>query len=323
MPLVNYTSDSDTSRASTPPRKRKKPRTTSPTLPPLPPSFHDLYAATVRTTTHDTPALHQGRVRQTPHTPGAWPSHIYIEWHPPAATHTLLATLIAALQATYTTTTSSSSSSSDANSVPRAITSFLHSDLGTPQPLHISLSRPLMLGPAVRDAFPAAVRRAVQGSGAAAAAAGLRLRCGRAQWHRTGESARSFLVLRGDGGGDGDGDEGGNPNPELTALLRRCNGVVAGYGQPELYRWAEDGGEREVGGAFHVSIAWSFAEPTEELRAATEQIFGEKGVGEKLHDVEIPVDGVKVKIGNIVTHVALPQPGRQAGGMVSRNIFGL
>ncbi|KAK7521777.1 hypothetical protein IWZ03DRAFT_357381 [Phyllosticta citriasiana] len=89
MALVAYSdSESDSDRAtSRPPVKRLRhhPPVSNPelpphqSLPPLPAAFHDLYASSTRTATHDDPTLHAGRKRAIPHMDGHWPSHLYLE----------------------------------------------------------------------------------------------------------------------------------------------------------------------------------------------------------------------------------------------------
>lgn len=299
----------------------------SSSLPPLPAAFHDLYASTVRTSTRDDPSLHQGRSRQNPHVVGNWPSHLYAEWHPAAPTQAALAALLAALQERVTAAILPRTGG-DERAPPIAISSFLTSDLGAPQPLHISLSRPLALATSDKDGFLERVRAAVAGSGVAPFA----LRCLGVEWHRTSESGRSFLVLRvqseSDAASPPTASPKNNPNPELTTLLRRCNGVARHFSQPELYQWAGGGGSEEVqsdhgaeeeksaaaalGRAFHVSIAWTFAPPTAELEQLTAAVFEELQQSAAIQPLVIRVDGIKAKIGNVVTYVPLFERG--AGG---------
>lgn len=356
MPLVNYTSDSDGDSEVEPiidrPSKRPrvgdvKPSPDSASLPPLPSTFHDLYASTVRTATADDPSLHQGRVRQIPHIAGNWPSHVYIEWHPPTDTHTLLAKLLSTLQ----------------KKIPADITTFLTSDLGAPLPLHISLSRPITLTTADKDDFLQDLLSTIKGSNINPFELAIR----NVEWHRTEESGRSFLVLRLEHcSPDSDPDSGPGPtaknkNPELTELLRRCNQTATRYGQPALYGWASDGdpsttnpeetantaaankdnntpNKPSVGDAFHISLAWSFSKPTEELKEVTRQVFGVLSTKATAADTEerkplseknpykeaiVRVDSIKAKIGNIVTHIPLPQPGPSGRNKGFNKLLGL
>lgn len=300
--------------------------------PPLPAAFHDLYASTVRTSTADDPSLHQGRVRQIPHKTGNWPSHLYIEWHPPKQTFSLLTELVSALtleQKKKKTTTGTGTGDV-------TITSSLTSDLGAPLPLHISLSRTLSLTTADKDDFLNQLVASIRGSNIRPFTLAIRA----VDWHRTEESGRSFLVLRlvrpssssacaAAGPESSEEDETTiNKNPELTDLLKRCNQVARDYRQPGLYEYPSAG---DVGNAFHISIAWSFSPPSDQLKQVTAEVFSRafgssslssaeaakktnttttvvNGTRER-EDIKVHVDAIKAKIGNVVTNIPLPQPG--------------
>ncbi|KAI0446426.1 U6 snRNA phosphodiesterase Usb1 [Xylaria telfairii] len=357
MGLVDYSSDSsepeeiNNSRAKRP--KTSDNQTTNDStaeseLPPLPPAFHDLYASTVRVSASDDPALHQGRKRVNAHKVGSWPSHLYIEWHPTPTERTTLTTLLSNLQSSLTSSPSNTT-----------ITSFLTSDLGAPQPLHISLSRPIVLSTSQKESFQSTLAPRLRSSGIAP----FELAPTGVEWHRTAESARSFLVLRVKKPTAVIGQQN---NPQLTTLLRRTNAVVTAFGQPALYAFTEssqprnsstateDGDESTdmaVDNAFHVSIAWSFAAPSVELRRLTDDAFnsplprGNSSAGklptsdskEKVSEeslttikdavsaMRVRVDGVKAKIGNVVTHIPLPDSRRRwhdGNKEAGRGLFG-
>ena len=77
-PLVDYPSSDDSDAAPNPAPQNKSNEAARPP-PALPAAFHALYPTAARPSTADDPALHDGRKRQLPHTPGVWPTHVYIE----------------------------------------------------------------------------------------------------------------------------------------------------------------------------------------------------------------------------------------------------
>ncbi|KAK1458525.1 hypothetical protein CCUS01_09391 [Colletotrichum cuscutae] len=318
MALVDYSSSDSASEAGSPPAKRRKEDTDgsvlagsasgagaggqkgtrhSPpassttketiggtlTLPPLPAEFHDLYASTVRNATADNPALHQGRKRTVPHIVGNWPSHVYVEWHPSADQHSLLTALLDEIAPLLGT---------------RELTSLLTSDLNAPLPLHISLSRPLSLTTAQKDAFLSALTSSLS---SATGEFGLSPRG--LGFFKSPDSDRAFLVLRvacPAASSQGDTSSTGS-NPQLRTLLNKCNDVAVRFGHPPLY---QAHATELVDDAFHVSIGWAFGLPEEEecLRTygllKTPQFRG-------IRKWQIDVSGVKAKIGNVVTHIPL------------------
>ncbi|MCJ1352397.1 MAG: poly(U)-specific 3'-to-5' RNA exonuclease [Icmadophila ericetorum] len=275
-------------------RKRSSPDSE---LPPLPDSFHDLYASTVRVGTHDDPALHGGRKRIIPHVEGNWPSHIYIEWYPSRTESTKLSTLI-------------SNVSKHASEKLDQIHTFLESELGAQLPLHISLSRSMMLLTDQRQPFVDLLEKFVNTSGIKP----FDLAFKSLAWVPNFENTRWFLVLQ----------LAKPAKDELNKLLQLCNRVANAFGQPTLYAAGpftqpvkvsnlngqngpskrgvrsslENNGAmhaEDLSDKFHISIVWRLDPP------ALEAIEHLKSLDlESMQEIQVVVKAIKIKAGNTV-----------------------
>lgn len=249
-------------------------------LPPLPAKFHDLYASNVRTTTYDDPSLHGGRKRIKPHVEGNWPTHVYVEWWPRSRDIDTLSKLIKSFSALTSTADSK-------------IESLLESELGAPLPLHISLSRSLTLTLSNKTSFLAKVQNAVLASSISS----FSVNPTSCTWVSNYERTRWFLVLS---LARPEGDQ-------LNDLLRLCSKIATDYDQPRLYdspnfeaaRSAPElADEFDRSLAFHISIAWTLIPPSQALiEAAT--TWSNDSID------AFTVEGIKVRIGNVVTSVPL------------------
>ncbi|KAK1143189.1 poly(U)-specific 3'-to-5' RNA exonuclease [Aspergillus melleus] len=276
MALVQY-SDSDSEEES-PPRPIKKlcpAPTPASSLPPLPKTFHDLYASSTRVSVKDDPSLHGGRKRVIPHIEGNWPTHLYLEWFPSKEELAVLSDI-------------------------------LRHDLGAQLPLHISLSRPVVLRTEQKQSFLETFTAALQDSHISAFdVVADSLHC-----VSNYEQTRWFYVLR-------------VRKPEhdgLNRLLGISNRCLARYGQPPLYEPPsgadtdrESRGPRKSthkGAAqpqtgdyserFHISLAWSLTGPSSEDHDRIAQIDLRR-----MARLRIPFDCVKAKLGNQITSIPL------------------
>ncbi|KAJ5818189.1 hypothetical protein N7474_003780 [Penicillium riverlandense] len=234
-------------------------------LPPLPPSFHDLYAASTRVSVQDDPALHGGRKRVIPHVEGNWPTHLYLEYELP-----LLADLI------------------DSHH------SLLHSDLGAQLPLHISLSRPVVLRTEQRASFTERLERVIK----TAHIPPFTIQPAHLDWVSNHEHTRWFLVFR----------VQKPARNNLNRLLRLANDALAHFHQPPLYERDTRASRASAGqksgladsdidysDCFHISLAWSLGEPD-----PTERERVRKVDLKALQGLRVGFDSVKAKIGNHV-----------------------
>ncbi|MCJ1313053.1 poly(U)-specific 3'-to-5' RNA exonuclease [Agyrium rufum] len=325
MALVEYSDSDDSKPETSPPPTTKRKRSTSAggDLRPLPSTFHDLYSSTVRVSNHDDPALHGGRQRVIPHVEGNWPSHVYIEWTPSSTESRNLKGLISKIN-------------SQLKEPKDRVQSLLESDLGVELPLHISLSRSMMLLTEQRQPFLDELESQLYSQGVHP----FDITVTDLRWAPNHEKTRWFLVL---------GVQSSASN-ELNKFLQASNTVTQSFDQPPLYaplatkerndrpsrggrgrgranrRARGHGSDRnqaalsarppspifDASENFHISVGWVLNEPDGELRAVLRGI-SEEDVG----DATIHVDTVKVKIGNHVSAVSL-----KAQLASSKGIFG-
>ncbi|OJD15521.1 hypothetical protein AJ78_04217 [Emergomyces pasteurianus Ep9510] len=271
-------------------------------LPPLPSEFLDLYATNSRISVQDDPTLHDGRKRVMPHVAGNWPTHIYLEWYPAATELAILEEVIAQCGRKLQ------------NGLE--IHDLLYSDLSAQVPLHISLSRPVVLVTEDKQPFRDLLNDAIRESDIRP----FRVRTDGLDWVSNFEKTRWFLVLR----------VVKPENNELNRLLAISNKSLAVFRQPPLYQKPAPVGMRlqkrdtensrtqttttsaavaDYSDYFHISIAWSLTEPSleDKKRVASVELGGVRGI-------EVPFNSVKLKIGNIVHNLELPTRILNEGG---------
>ncbi|KAL8961736.1 MAG: hypothetical protein Q9193_001755 [Seirophora villosa] len=300
-------------------KRRRSSEEPSSDLPSLPDSFHDLYASTTRPSQRDDPRLHAGRQRQIPHVEGQWPTHVYLEWHPSRSETDALSNLLSRAHST----------------LPPDIRlhSLLESDLGAELPLHISLSRTLMLATHQRQAFTDDLEKAIGASGVKPFTIGL----ARLRWVSNYEHNRWFLVVQTEK----------PPGDELNKLLRPSNRVARSFEQPHLYTRQESltatspmdrkkgqsrfsRGKRagllgaksqlssqsstmdeDASDHFHISIGWTLEKPYEDSSDAADV-----GIDEQVMlKLSVAVRTVKVKVGNGIVAIPLWAKTVQSNGI--------
>ncbi|KAJ5424735.1 hypothetical protein N7445_010708 [Penicillium cf. griseofulvum] len=287
MTLVQYSESESDSEPRNSPGPVKKPRhdiNPGPSLPPLPAAFHNLYASSTRVSVQDNPSLHGGRTRVIPHVEGNWPTHLYLEWYPRKDDLSLLADVIA-----------------QCGRVPDEnapiVHSLLHSDLGAQLPLHISLSRPVVLRTEQRVSFTETLQKAIHDSHVLS----FDVQPDTLYWSSNYEKTRWFLVL-------------GVQRPRhdgLNRLLKLSNDSLARFGQPPLYasstreqtsasilNMSSTLNSEDFSGCFHISLAWSLSEPSAKERERVARIDLRA-----LRDINVGFDSVKAKIGNVVVRL--------------------
>ncbi|KAJ6086786.1 hypothetical protein N7467_005700 [Penicillium canescens] len=290
MSLVQYSdSESESESRELPPCKKPRhdPKPGS-SLPPLPAAFHDLYASSTRVSVQDDPSLHGGRKRAIPHVEGNWPTHLYLEWYPAKEDLSLLTELILHAE-----------TSLDQNAP--SVHSLLHSDLGAQLPLHISLSRPVVLRTEQRAPFTELLQKAIHDSHISP----FEILPDTLDWASNYDETRWFLVLR----------VQKPAHDGLNGLLNLSNTALARFDQPPLYAASshknsqncalprEDKDSTLLGdysNCFHISLAWSLSRPTAKDR---ERVAGIDL--RALRERRIAFDSVKAKIGNNVVSIPL------------------
>uniref|UniRef100_A0A093VED3 U6 snRNA phosphodiesterase n=1 Tax=Talaromyces marneffei PM1 TaxID=1077442 RepID=A0A093VED3_TALMA len=287
MGLVEYSDSSADSEAEAPLPPKKRQRTENnpikETLPALPTAFHDLYASSIRVSVRDDPNLHGGRKRVIPHVEGNWPTHIYLEWYPRRDELAVLADVLSKCEA-------------ESNHGTSKICSLLYSELGVQLPLHVSLSRPVVLSTDQKQPFIEAFEHAIKASNTKP----FTVVPDTLDWVSNTERTRWFLVIRLEKPKD----------DNLNRLLRISNRILDSYGQPPLYATEIGATNRllkhdktkppvaevdDYTNCFHISLAWSLTEPSLEEQQRVSSI-----ALDEMASLEINFSSVKAKIGNVI-----------------------
>lgn len=177
--------------------------------------------------------------------------------------------------------------------VEHSVHSLLHNDLGVSLPLHISLSRPLVLKTEQKDGYLQRLKQSVSSTGSAHA---FDVSLADLKWHPNEDRTRWFLVTR-----------VADAHGELLKLLQTCNFVATAYDQPRLYEDDNKDASPEALAAsvvdkFHISIAWSLRPPATASSPKTEE---STSLLDKVRDLRVHFADVKVRIGQDVTSIAL------------------
>jgi hypothetical protein len=191
------------------------------------------------------------------------------------------------------------------------IRSLLQNDLGVALPLHVSLSRPLVLRTEQKDDFFHSLKDAVSSSGVKAFETSFE----QLQWHPNEDRTRWFLVLR-----VTDEDDA------LFKLLRTCNSVAVKYDQPQLYEDDDaHGGSKKtpkrmskISEKFHISIAWSLEEPPSSGRTSEGgPACDVMDLPSAVHNLRVPFGEVKARIGQDVNLMPLDPRRLRTSGVLS------
>ena len=190
------------------------------------------------------------------------------------------------------------------------VNSLLENDLGVPLALHISLSRPLTLKTAEKDAFIGKLKQTVNDSNIKA----FDTRAKDLAWHPNESNSRWFLVLR------------LQESAALCNLLEMCNAVAQDFGQPLLYSDLEGSKTRTEVSQFHISLAWSLQPPMSTSKSRESDTPHSKGVEEagiphellgRVYALSINFIEVKVRIGQDVHSLPLKARRKMSTGLTS------
>lgn len=208
--------------------------------------------------------------------------------------------------------------------------SLLVSELGSPRPLHISLSPPLALRTEERDGYVTSLANSIRqflsrDKERTTNATGdiskrqVRLRLNGLKWAANAEGNRWFLavgIVKPD-------------NDELNKLLAACNAVAVSQSLPTLYMKPPSTAKNPLGSPnyprsgesklqqassedsyqdqsdrFHFSIAWTLEQPTP-ANATTPITNLSQQDSESISNLIISIGVVKVKVGNSIKNIPL------------------